>query len=936
MKKIAFLFTLLFYVTIVCGQQIDLKGVWKFKLDPEDVGVTKKWQLTDFTETLTLPGTLASNNQGYTIDKDTKWTGRIIDSTWFKSDRYAKFREKDNYKTIFWLQPNKNYVGPAWYNRAFTISKAMSDQELVLHLERVHWETTLWIDGKQIGMQNALGVPHEYNLGKLKTGNHHISIRVDNRIKNIDVGMNAHSISDHTQTNWNGIVGQLHIRAIPKITVTQIAVYPDIEKKEVRIVLQTDNKSQSSKNTNFILQASSKFTPKVHQPPSIEIREVIAPGKNKTEMVYPMGNDFYKWDEFTPFLYQLSVKMQDEHNMKEYQTSFGMRKLEISGTQFKINDRLTFLRGTLDCAVFPLTGYPPTEITEWKRIYNVVKSHGLNHVRFHSWCPPKAAFEAADELGIYIQVEGGGWTLVGGGNGFDKWIYEESDRILDTYGNHPSFILYTYGNEPDGKNQRDFLGKLVNHLKKHDNRHLYTSGAGWPDIKENEFYNAMYPRLYVWGDGLKSYNNANPPSTDFDWLNITGKYKVPYISHEVGQWCAYPNFKEIDKYTGVLKAHNFEVFQETLQENKLEHLADSFLLASGKHQAMTYKADIEAALRTPGFAGFQLLGLSDFPGQGTALVGVLDAFWEEKGYISPEEFKTFSGPTVPLIRLPKMVYNNDESLDASIEIAHFGKDNIKDIVPTWNLTQVDGRIIASGNLDTQTIPLGNAHILGHIKYPLREILVPMQLKLTVQVGSNRNSWNIWVYPATSPSYEGDVHITDTLDQQAYTILEKGGKVLFSPRARSIKKGNGGEIVMGYSPIFWNTAWTNKQPPHVMGVLVNPNHPALQLFPTDYYSDFQWWGLVTNANALKLKELGEDVEPIVRIIDDWFTNQSLGLIIEGKIGKGKIIISSADLLQNRNKRLEVTQMKKSILHYMNSVSFNPQNNFEIDKIKKLFP
>jgi len=935
MKKITFICTLLLYLSCVNAQQIDLKGVWKFKLDPEDIGVTQNWKLGNFRETLTLPGSLASNNQGYSIGENTKWTGRIIDSTWFKSARYAKFRQKDNYKTIFWLQPDKNYVGAVWYSRTFTITEAMSTQALVLHLERPHWETTVWVDGKQTGMQNALGVPHEYNLAKLKAGNHRITIRVDNRIKSIDVGMNAHSISDHTQTNWNGIVGQLQIHAIQKIAVTQIEVYPDVEKKEVRIMLQTDNRSPSPKKMNFALQASSKFAPKIHRPTGVKIQEEIAVGKSKTEIAYAMGDDFYKWDEFTPYLYELSVIAQEGNSSKEYQTSFGMRKLEIEGTQFKVNNRLTFLRGTLDCAVFPLTGYPPTEIAEWKRIYHVVKSHGLNHVRFHSWCPPKAAFEAADELGIYIQVEGGGWTLVGGGNGFDKWIYEESKRILDTYGNHPSFILYTYGNEPDGKNQGEFLGKLVDHLKKRDNRHLYTSGAGWPDIKENEFYNAMYPRLYVWGDGLKSHNNAYPPSTDFDWLKITEKYTIPYISHEIGQWCAYPNFKEIDKYKGVLKARNFEVFQETLQENKLAHLADSFLLASGKHQALTYKADIEAALRTPGFAGFQLLGLSDFPGQGTALVGVLDAFWEEKGYISPEEFKTFSGPTVPLIRLPKMVYSNHESLDASVEIAHFGQDEIKDIVPTWSLTQADGKIIVTGNLDQQTIPLGNAHVLGQIKYPLKDILRPMQLELAVQVGRSRNSWKIWVYPAASPSYEGDVHITDTMDQHAYAILEKGGKVLFSPRKGSVKKGSGGEIVMGYSPIFWNTAWTNKQPPHVMGILVDPTHPALQLFPTDYHSDYQWWGLVTEANAMKLQELGDDIQPIVRIVDDWFSNQSLGLIVEGSVGNGKIIISTADLLHDPNQRLEISQMKKSLLHYMNSQAFSPKNNLDKTRLRDLF-
>ncbi|OOG18053.1 hypothetical protein BWD42_12255 [Sphingobacterium sp. CZ-UAM] len=935
MNRILFFVMFSFCLCPIYAQEIDLRGRWQFRLDPEDEGEKNNWQLSDFKESLTLPGSLASNNQGYRIGAHTKWTGAIVDSTWFKSERYAKFRTADNYKTIFWLQPNKNFVGSAWYSRKFTITQSMSTEQMLLTLERPHWETTVWIDGRKIGMRNSLATAHEYAIGRLKSGTHRITIRVDNRIKDIDVGANAHSVSDHTQTNWNGIIGQMGLRAVPLVSIEHIAVYPDVDNKQIRVVMKTNNRTETQKNINFMLNASSKLAPKVHQIKPIHEKHPVPVGKGRLELIYPMGETFYKWDEFTPFLYNLTISTVDGKDKKSYDATFGMRKLSVKGTQFEINDRLTFLRGTLDCAVFPKTGYPPTAIGEWKRIFQVVKNHGLNHVRFHSWCPPKAAFEAADELGVYLQVEGGGWTKVGEGNRFDKWIYQESELILDTYGNHPSFILYTYGNEPDGDRQGEFLGRLTDYLKKYDNRHLYTAGAGWPDIKANEFYDAMYPRLYVWGDGLKSHNNANPPSTDFDWAKIIGKYKVPYISHEVGQWCAYPNFKEIRKYDGVLKAHNFEVFQETLQDAKLGDLADDFLMASGRHQALTYKADIEAALRTPGFAGFQLLGLSDFPGQGTALVGVLDAFWEEKGYISPDEFKSFSGGTVPLVRLPKMVYENTEVLNATVEIAHFGREEIKDILPVWEITKDDGSLIGRGVLERTAIPLGNGTMLGNIQYDLADISEPEALLLTVKVGQYSNQWKIWVYPHTAEVDPGDVYITDTLDSKAHLVLEKGGKVLFSPRKGTIKPEKGGEIVMGYSPIFWNTAWTKKLAPHVMGVMVDPKHPAFSLFPTDYHSDFQWWGLVSHANVMLMDELGENIQPIVRVIDDWFSNRSLGLIVEGRVGAGKLIISTADLLHDSANRLEIKQMKKSLLKYMNSGSFDPKNMFERAKVAAMF-
>ena len=132
------------------------------------------------------------------------------------------------------------------------------------------------------------------------------------------------------------------------------------------------------------------------------------------------------------------------------------------------------------------------------------------------------------------------------------------------------------------------------------------------------------------GAGLSSRINAKPPETVSDYTESISKFDVPVISHEIGQWCVYPNFNEMKKYTGVLKPRNFEIFRETLEENQMLDQANDFLVASGKLQTLCYKEDIESALRTPGFGGFQLLDLHDFPGQGTALIGVLDPFWEEK------------------------------------------------------------------------------------------------------------------------------------------------------------------------------------------------------------------------------------------------------------------------------------------------------------------
>jgi hypothetical protein len=411
---------------------------------------------------------------------------------------------------------------------------------------------------------------------------------------------------------------------------------------------------------------------------------------------------------------------------------------------------------------------------------------------------------------------------------------------------------------------------------------------------------------------------------------------MPYVSHEIGQWCVYPNFKEIKKYTGVLKPKNFEIFKTSLEKNHLGHLADSFLLASGKLQALCYKADIEAALRTPGMAGFQLLDLHDFPGQGTALVGVLDPFWEEKGYISPEEYSRFCNQTVPLARLQKRIFYSDEILEAEVEIAHFGDNPLREVTVLWSLTDQSGMAKASGTFDHEIIPLGNGIKLGKISTPFKEIKKAQKLVLSVYVGGFANSWDVWVYPKIKDEMPGfeKIKVVRNMSKDVIKFIEKGGAVLLTPRQGNLKTEKGGDIGIGFSSIFWNTAWTRGQKPHTLGILCDPKHPALDAFPTEYHSNWQWWDGMSHANAIILDVFSDKLKPIVRVIDDWFTNRDLGLIFEVKIGSGKLLISGIDLLTDHQKRPEAQQLLLSLKQYMASDHFDPQVEVGIEEITSL--
>ncbi len=660
----------------------------------------------------------------------------------------------------------------------------------------------------------------------------------------------------------------------------------------------------------------------------------ILPGDTTLIFEIPISGNIKLWDEFSPNLYSLKTKLISDKGSDIASTQFGFREIGSKGTQITINDRPVFFRGTLDCCVFPKMGFPPTDYKAWEREFKIAKEHGLNHIRFHSWCPPKAAFDAADKLGIYLQVECDAWAEIGEGKAIDDYVYEESKRIVDEYGNHPSFCLFLYGNEPAGKHHTEYLTKFVQYWKNRDNRFYYTSAAGWPAIEVNDYHCLPAPRIQGWGAGNKSIINSATPSTSFDWTKKISK-TIPTISHEIGQWCVYPNLNERSKYDGVLKAKNFDIFEDRLRNNNLLHLADSFLMSSGKLQALCYKADIEAALRTPNFGGFQLLSLTDFTGQGSAIVGVLDPFWNEKPYVSAKEFKQFCNQTVPLAVMDKLIYTSGEELIAEVKVAHFGQNPMKNPAIKCAIKQSDGKVIYNSQLSINSIPTGTLTSIGQIKQKL-EVTKPVQCKLEISVNNEfSNSWDIWIYPPHDTKENDDILVCSKADQKMWDYLNAGGKVILTPKWGTMRNEGKDSVVVGFSSIFWNTLWTNGQAPHTLGLLCNPKHPALALFPTDYFSNFQWQDIVKYTNAIQLNKFDPNLQPIVRIIDDWFKARSLALAVELKVGNGKLILVGSDLLLDADKRPGASQLLLSFKEYMKSNKFQPQIEAERDVIELLF-
>lgn len=407
----------------------------------------------------------------------------------------------------------------------------------------------------------------------------------------------------------------------------------------------------------------------------------------------------------------------------------------------------------------------------------------------------------------------------------------------------------------------------------------------------------------------------------------------PLIGHEIGQWTFYPNFDEIQKYTGVLAARNFDLVREDLARKHMLDLAPRFVEATGKHAVLLYKEEIEVLLRTAGHAGFSLLDLHDYPGLGTSLIGLLDPFWDSKGFVKPEIHRQYCGPTVPLLRMKKRTFTTDDTFTATVDIAHFGPRDIENAQPHWSLRDEQGREVASGSLTTTTVPTGRLTPLGAIETPLGKVPAPAKLTVTVSLAGTEfsNQWDLWVYPSTArAAVPPDVVVAMDWDEAAKSALAEGRKVMLFPHLTKLAHALRG----GFLPVFWSPIWLPDQSPNTMGILCDPRHPALAQFPSESYSNWQWCDLIQNSRSIILDETPAAFRPVVQVIDNFERNHKLGVLFEARVGEGSLLVSAIDLPAIADKQPAAAQLLASLFSYAGSAAFHPTQELSAALLEKI--
>ena len=929
------------------------------------------------TGQMDLPGTLDENGIGHRDVGANQWhPDAVLGNAAGEIDKDAPIATR--------FTRRHTYEGEARISRKITVPDYGTDRLFVL-AERAR-ALRLLVDGEACSVfrQGTLSTPYIFELTGAAPGEHEFTFLSDNSYPGMPKAAICYSsaATDETQTNWNGILGECSMYTRPQNFIDSLRVYPRAVKKEEKnkaggylldvCVELAPGAKEIYKDTKIVLQSEAlaagelENTQMLTEIISCSGEELAEAGTDKQENAkiveiwfhnLPLRKNVKLWDEDEGNLYEvvatLDCGMPAEDggdSTDEYRTCFGIRSFGDNGSgRLALNGRAIFLRGEANCAEYPETGHPPMTIPEWKEMLLKYRSYGINFVRFHSHCEPEAAFAAADELGMLLQPELSHWDPKDAFGTEESYRYYRAELVdlLKTYANHPSFVMLTLGNELQAQDEgRERMRELVRTAKRMDPTRLYANGSnafyGEEGCDpESDFYTSQSCKdVVIRGtfSGMRGYLNENYPSTDRTYdeamAEIRKEYQKPVFSFEVGQFEVLPDFEELESFHGISDPVNLKLIKKRVEERGLLPTWEKYVEATGELSRLAYREEIEAAMRTRELSGISLLGLQDFPGQGTALVGMMNSHLEPKPYpfARPERFREFFTESRIFVKMPRYTHEEGEHLTAEVEVANFGKESITGELG-WTLGYRDCAVnsgrgeLRCGRADRQkNCPPGTYTSLGRLDIPLEVKGVSAALILTVSIGDCTSTYPVWVYQKTSPECPKNVYETRVFDEQTRAVLQNGGRVYLSPDAD--KESLPYSIKTQFTTDFWSVG-TFADQEGGMGQLIDTEHPIFKEFPTDFHTDWQWWIMATKRAVI----LPHPMKTIITEMDSYAFLRPMAQMIEFRCLKGKVLLSTMELHKSQQYP-EVRALQASIYTYLSGENFEPAEEITEEELSML--
>lgn len=939
------------------------------------------------TGQMDLPGTLDENGIGHRDVGANQWhPDAVLGNAAGEIDKDAPIATR--------FTRRYTYEGEARISRKITVPDYGTDRLFVL-AERAR-ALRLLVDGEACAVfrQGTLSTPYIFELTGAAPGEHEFTFLSDNSYPGMPKAAICYSsaATDETQTNWNGILGECSMYTRPQNFIDSLRVYPRAVKKEEKnkaggyvldvCVELAPGAKKVYKDAKIILQSEALAVGELEDTQTLtEIISCSGEGLTeagtdkeenpKTMEIWfrdlPLRENVKLWDEDEGNLYEMAVTLDNGMSAEdkggstaECRTRFGIRSFGDNGSgRLALNGRAIFLRGEANCAEYPETGHPPMTIPEWKEMLLKYRSYGINFVRFHSHCEPEAAFAAADELGMLLQPELSHWDPKDAFGTEESYRYYRAELVdlLKTYANHPSFVMLTLGNELQAQDEgRERMRELVRTAKRMDPTRLYANGSnafyGEEGCDpESDFYTSQSCKdVVIRGtfSGMRGYLNENYPSADRTYdeamAEIRKEYQKPVFSFEVGQFEVLPDFEELESFHGISDPVNLKLIKKRVEERGLLPTWEKYVEATGELSRLAYREEIEAAMRTRELSGISLLGLQDFPGQGTALVGMMNSHLEPKPYdfARPERFREFFQECRILVKLPHYTYEAGERLIAEVEAANFGKGNIEGVF-CWTLAgkksvsengncepaeiKSKNTVIATGEDTEITICRPGSYTeVGSLDIPLDFVEKNTALTLKVRIGDSISAYPIWVYRKTTPVCPENVYETRAFDMKTREILQNGGRVYLSPDADKESLPN--SIKTQFTTDFWSVG-TFADQEGGMGQLIDTEHPIFKEFPTDFHTDWQWWIMATKRAVI----LPHPMKTIITEMDSYAFLRPMAQMIEFRCLKGKVLLSTMELHKSQQYP-EVRALQASIYTYLSGENFEPAEEITEEELSML--
>ncbi|WP_339274696.1 sugar-binding domain-containing protein [Paenibacillus sp. FSL W8-0426] len=941
-------------------QTMDLNGIWQFALDPDSGEQTPE-------QTLALP--------------DLDWGEIQVPGSWEEQG----YGEAPTYQRIDTWTKVREYEGAAWYSREVHIP-ADPGMHYVLRVHGVRWTTDLWINGQHAGLQESLVCKHAWDITSLvKQGtSNEVVLRVDNTMKYPLGGSHIHSL--HTATAWGGVTGGIWLDAMPPYHIESLKADQDPERgtMALRGSLNLPHRQvfdELKLHVRVQHPDGTWLTEKVH-----DVTTDILKANDRAELagssvqLQPWELDLGRekkvalWSDVSPQLYKAIVRLQSgEQELDRVELNFGMRSFEASGTRFLLNGQPVFLRGYVDCCIFPLTGYPVWDKEQYISQFRTAKSYGFNHVRLHGWSAPEPFWQAADEEGMLVQAELPHWSRwfenreQAAPKDVLSFLKRELDGLLDALQKHPSFVLFSLGNELIGPNGHPELNELVEHARSMDSTRLYTDNTGFGQLPAQGRMADFYIQSLNWHPPLESEWSAVPDTT-LDYRAVTRLSDRPVIGHEHAQFTMYVRPQEKGKYTGVLRPSWLEPIEESLSRQGMKgDILERYQQASGRHLVRSLKEAMERVRRTSDAAGLQLLDIRDFPGQGHATTGILDVFWESKGMIEPEEFRRCNAGTVLLLGCDQRTFFGGEAIQAQVSVSHYGTEPLQNVSVQWRLVR-DGETISEGGWSCDDVACGSVRSLGtlNVNAP-REgatgFCIEAEIRSTRGEVIAANVWHGWSFPRYQVheqshriwnsiselqpyllgAHEGKLDdlnghhllredrtgliITPSLTPNVLDVLVNGGSVWLQTNAEGLYDA----VETKYLPVFWNYLMFATQHGATMGLCLPDRLPLLGRFPHDQASDWHWYHLIQGTPAICLDTLA-GVQPLIEVIDHFHRAKRLAYAFEANVGKGKLLLSTfpfSDIAMM--KRPEASFLFQEMLAYLLGDEFRPESSISAGQL-----